>query len=101
MVGKVETFLALIEKHLPDLYEIFESARDSFGKSDESSTIKTVYEWIAETNFSREVLEKSAEELFVLRVGDVAWSDWGEPQRVIGTLKNLGVKMAWMHAVAA
>jgi hypothetical protein len=36
-----------------------------------------------------------------MRVGDVGWSDWGEPQRVLGTLTNLGVQTAWMQALAA
>ena len=47
------------------------------------------------------MLEKATEELYVLRVADVVWSDWGEPQRVLGTLANLGVQMDWMQAVAA
>jgi len=63
--------------------------------------IRAIYSWIGETNFSSEVLEKSAERLLVLRVGDVGWSDWGEPQRVIGSLDMLGIRPNWMQALAA
>lgn len=101
MVGKVKTFLNLFEKHLPDTFNIFTAAAKTFGTTNEKATVRSVYEWIAEINFSSEVLEKCTDELFVLRVGDVGWSDWGEPKRVIGTLAGLGVQTEWMQAVAA
>lgn len=101
MVGKVEMFLNLFKKHLPDLYKIFEAVSITFGTSAEFATLSALYGWILDTNFSSEVLEKASEELYVLRVGDVGWSDWGEPQRVLGTLANLGLQTEWMRAVAA
>ena len=101
MVGKVGTFLALVEKHLPALFKMFAASSAAFGTASEKATIRSLYAWINETNFSSEVLEKATEELYVLRVADVVWSDWGEPQRVLGTLANLGVQMDWMQAVAA
>lgn len=96
MVGRVAAFLELIEKRLPTLYRMFAAA----GSVDEISRIKTIYETIGEINFSDEVLAKSAEDLFVLRVGEVGWSDWGEPQRVLGTLKGLGVRLNLMPMAA-
>jgi mannose-1-phosphate guanylyltransferase len=101
MVGKVETFLALIEKQLPALYKMFAASSVTFGTAAEKATVRALYAWINETNFSSEVLEKATAELYVLRVSDVVWSDWGEPQRVLGTLNNLGLQPDWMQAVAA
>lgn len=96
MVGKVETFLNLFKKYLPDLFKLFEAVSITFGTSAEAATMRSLYGWILDTNFSSEVLEKSAEELYVLRVGDVGWNDLGEPQRVFGTLESLGVRTDWM-----
>ncbi|CAN5512169.1 mannose-1-phosphate guanylyltransferase [soil metagenome] len=96
MVGKVGTFLNLIEKHLPGLFKMFAASSNSFGTSAETATMRSLYAWINDVNFSSEVLEKAADELYVLRVSDVVWSDWGEPQRVLGTLENLGLQMDWM-----
>lgn len=101
MVGKVNAFLRMFQKRLPKMYRIFETAEAAIGKIEEATVIQSLYSHINETNFSSEVLEKSANELLVLRVGDVGWSDWGEPQRVIGTLDLLGVKPAWRQAIAA
>jgi hypothetical protein len=50
---------------------------------------------------SSEVLEQSAAKVFVMRVGQVGWSEWGEPHRVFGTLTDLGIRTKWMHALAA
>jgi mannose-1-phosphate guanylyltransferase len=101
MIGKVETFLSMFRKHLPDMYRIFEASGSVLGKAAERPTIRSIYDWINETNFSSAVLEKASGDLLVQRVGDVGWSDWGEPQRVVGTLSGLGVETDWMHAPAA
>ena len=101
MIGKVKTFLGLFQKHLPRLYWLFDDASVTFGTASETRSINSLYKLIDEINFSSEVLEKVSEELLVMRVGEVGWSDWGEPQRVLGTLTNLGVKPEWIQAIAA
>jgi mannose-1-phosphate guanylyltransferase len=100
MVGKVSTFLEVIKRELPDLYRMFKAVSVTFGSFAEKQTMRSLYAWIHETNFSSEVLEKCTNELYVLRVSDVTWSDWGEPQRVLGTLTDLGVQTDWMLAAA-
>ena len=101
MIGKVETFLAMFRERLPEMFRMFAAAGRLLGRREEAAFIRSIYSWINETNFSSEVLEKSADRLLVLRVGDVGWSDWGEPQRVLGTLSGLGVRPKWMQALAA
>lgn len=100
MVGKVSTFLEMFRKQLPELFRMFAASSKLFGTHQEAAIVRSIYSWIGETNFSGEVLEKSSGELLVMRVADVGWSDWGEPQRVLGTLTNLGVQPAWMRALA-
>lgn len=101
MIGSVRTFIEMFRKNLPDLYRMFKAASLAFGRTSEGEVIRAVYAWMEESNFSSQVLEKESDSLLVMRVGDVGWSDWGEPQRVLGTLTDLGIKMEWMQAVAA
>ena len=101
MVGKVGTFLEMFKQHLPQMFRMFTAAAKLFGTAKEGAVLKSIYAWIEETNFSTEVLERSSERLLVMRVADVGWSDWGEPQRVVGTLNNLGIHPEWMQALAA
>lgn len=100
MVGRVETFLNLFKKYLPDLFRMFSASSGTFGTSAEKPAMRSIYAWINEVNFSSEVLEKCMEELFVLRVDNVGWSDWGAPDRVLGTLSELGVRAEWMQRLA-
>lgn len=101
MVGRVSSFLEMFRQHLPGLFRTFEAASGLFGTEQEVSVVRSIYDWIGETNFSSEVLEKCAGELLVMRVANVGWCDWGEPERVIGTLNTLGVQPQWMQAMAA
>jgi mannose-1-phosphate guanylyltransferase len=101
MVGSVKAFIDMFREHLPEMFRMFSASAQVFGQPMEHAVIRSIYTWIADTNFSSEVLEKSAERLLVMRVGEVGWSDWGEPQRVVGTLTNLGIQAKWMQAMAA
>lgn len=101
MIGKVKTFLDMFARHLPDMYRMFAASSKLFGTHQEAAVVRSIYSWINETNFSSEVLEKESAHLLVMRVGDVGWSDLGEPQRVLGTLTSLGVRPAWMRSLAA
>jgi len=83
------------------MFRMFAASSQLFGTPQEMAVVSSIYAWINDINFSTEVLERSASELLVMRVGDVAWSDLGEPQRVLGTLQGLGVRAEWMQALAA
>jgi mannose-1-phosphate guanylyltransferase len=98
MIGKVSTFLDLFSERLPEMFRMFSASSRLFDTTQEAPVIRSIYSWIDETNFSSEVLEKSADKLLVMRVPDVGWSDLGEPQRVFGTLRNLGIQTEWMQA---
>ncbi len=100
MVGKVSAFLEIIKQKLPSLYHTFNYSKAVFNTPTEFSAINSLYSQISEINFSSEVLEKCVENLLVLSVTDTSWCDWGEPNRVLGTLSNLGVKADWMAATA-
>ena len=101
MVGKVSAFLDICKEHLPTMFRMFAAAAKQIGKADEAAVIRSVYSWIDETNFSSEVLERSVDRLMVMRIADVKWSDLGEPQRVVGTLENIGIQPEWLRAIAA
>lgn len=101
MIGRVDAFLAMFRAHMPELYRMFAVSKSVFGKQPEAAVVKSIYSWIPESNFSSGILEKATGKLMVMRVGDVGWCDWGEPHRVLGTLRNLGVQPAWAGALAA
>jgi mannose-1-phosphate guanylyltransferase len=92
MVGRVDALLKLTRTALPDLYAAFETITPTFETSAEHKAIAELYSHIGDSNFSHQVLAVRPEDLMVMRVGDVGWSDLGEPNRVLSTLARIGVQ---------
>ncbi len=69
MVGTPATFLRKIRRAAPDVYERFSLAAERIGTASEQRAVKAAYySQYAYTDFSRDVLEKSAEKLLVAPV---------------------------------
>ena len=92
MIGRVDALLKLIRLAVPELFDAFARTVPTFGGVAERKLMCEVYSKIRETNFSHEVLAARPEHLFVMRVGDVGWSDLGDPSRVFSTLSRLGIQ---------
>jgi mannose-1-phosphate guanylyltransferase len=88
MVGCVDALLRMTQAALPELYADFAGLAPRF----ETAALAGLYSRIDETNFSHEVLAQRPQDLAVMRVGDVGWSDLGEPSRVLTTLAQIGIQ---------
>jgi len=92
MVGHLRAFLNLIQETAPDLYRAFEPMMYG-GVTDEA--LESLYDSIASADFSKAVLSAGNPRLTVLNLGDVGWSDLGDPQRLIDTLSTHGIRSPW------
>ncbi len=92
MVGRVDALLKMTRTALPELVSQFASIMPTFETQAERKALHALYSKIQESNFSHEVLAARPEDLTVMRVGDVGWSDLGEPARVLATLAQMGVR---------
>lgn len=90
MVGRVDALLKMTRRALPDLFDAFTTVVPSFGTGTERFRVGSLYSKISESNFSHQVLAARCSDLAVMRVGDVGWSDLGEPSRLLSTL--VGIK---------
>lgn len=95
MVGRAQSFLRMIQRAVSPLYNKFAHLSSALNTIWEESSIRTLYSELTSTNFSRDVLTKRPEELAVLAVSEVGWSDWGAPQRVRSTLARMGIRAGW------
>ncbi|MGH9882474.1 MAG: hypothetical protein ACRD6N_13635, partial [Pyrinomonadaceae bacterium] len=93
MVGRVDSLLKMTKRALSELYDAFAEVAPTFGSEAEPSAIRELYSRISERNFSHEVLAMRPNDLAVMRVGEVGWSDLGEPARVLSTLSRMGIQM--------
>ncbi|MEQ1763184.1 MAG: sugar phosphate nucleotidyltransferase [Pyrinomonadaceae bacterium] len=101
MVGRAVAFLEMFRAHLKESFRMFDISKRMLCTNQEKPLMRAIYSWLPDSNFSSDVLEKATEMLMVKRVAEVGWSDLGEPQRVLGTLKDLGIKANWSPALAA
>jgi mannose-1-phosphate guanylyltransferase len=92
MVGRVDALLKMTRAALPELYAPFAATTPSFETTNEPGTLAALYSQIEDANFSHQVLAVRSDDLMVMRVGDVGWSDLGEPNRVLSTLARIGVQ---------
>ncbi|MBQ9137324.1 MAG: mannose-1-phosphate guanylyltransferase [Alistipes sp.] len=74
-VWKTQTILSAIEQHLPDMYQLFSSISDHYGKESEAAAIAEVFSQCRAISIDYGVME-CADNVYV-RSGDFGWSDIG------------------------
>jgi mannose-1-phosphate guanylyltransferase len=92
MVGCVDALLKMIRAAMPEMYAAFAAITPTFETASEHKALAALYSRIEDSNFSHQVLAVRPEDLMVMRVGDVGWSDLGEPNRVLSALARIGVQ---------
>lgn len=83
----------MIGRATPDLYDGFIAIRSNFNTALEERKIPLLYEQLFSVNFSQEVLAVRPQDLAVLSVSEVGWSDLGEPNRVLTTLSSFDIEV--------
>lgn len=99
LVTKVETLWKSGWLCFPDIMERFEQLRRSIGTPAEGTTLQAIYRDMPSRNFSRQMLQPLADQLGVMELNDVLWSDWGRPERIVETLELLGKTPVFPTAV--
>jgi mannose-1-phosphate guanylyltransferase len=101
MVSSARGLLEVIEKALPHLCRAFAKLGTIFGTRKEASKVDRLYQDLAESNFSHQVLALCPERLAVLKVTGIKWSDLGEPRRVLACLSVAGLQPHWATTAIA
>lgn len=92
MVGRVDALLKMTRAAMPEMYAAFAAITPTFETRAHDKALAELYSHIEDSNFSHQVLAMRPEDLMVMKVGDVGWSDLGEPNRVLSTLARIGVQ---------
>jgi mannose-1-phosphate guanylyltransferase len=98
MVGRAGAFLDLIRSGAPEVFEAFSPLWDKAGSKDEASIVQTLYESLPTVDLSKSVLSAVPERLGVFCLGDVGWSDLGDPRRLLEVLSRSGEGNTWVTA---
>ena len=92
MVGCVDALLKMTRAAMPELYTALAAITPTFETANEHKALAALYSSIDDSNFSHQVLAVRPEDLMVMRVGEVGWSDLGEPNRVLSALARIGLQ---------
>lgn len=92
IVGRVDALLKMTRTALPEMHTAFAAITPTFGTTSEHRALAELYSQIEDANFSHQVLAVRPADLMVMKVGDVGWSDLGEPNRVLSTLARMGMQ---------
>ncbi len=95
MVFRVKTFMHLVEVSAPRLHSSFQRILDSIGSPFEQSTIEEIYRNLEPVNLSKDLLEifdsHSENQLSVISMKGVYWSDWGSEDRILSDLESFNL----------
>ncbi|OGL09847.1 MAG: hypothetical protein A3I14_19650 [Candidatus Rokubacteria bacterium RIFCSPLOWO2_02_FULL_73_56] len=100
LVARVPALAALVRSAAPDLASAFAAVQPAIGTGEEAPALEALYATLPPVGFSDRVLATRPANLAVLPVQGLAWSDWGQPARVLATLGRLGIRPAWAGRVA-
>ncbi len=93
--ARVETLWKLGRRWLPEVTSLFESLHDAIGLAVEGAMIDSIYRAMPVRNFSSDLLAHCTDQIAVVELKGVIWSDWGKPKRIADTVVRLGIKPAF------
>ena len=100
MLCRARTLIEAIRRALPDLIARLARIRPFVDTPAEARAIEHAYRLSSTANFSQTVLVPSPARLAVSCLPALAWSDWGTPERVIQTLRRMGLSPQWLRELA-
>jgi mannose-1-phosphate guanylyltransferase len=100
LVGHLTAFVRAARNTVPDLLESLTVAAAFLGTRYEAEILGATYQKLRATDFSRALLAGRPEALLTLPVRGVYWSDWGNPDRILQTLRRFDRRPRWLPAYA-
>ncbi len=100
MAGAAEAFLRMARVRHPNLVATLQEASRWIDTSAEREAFAAAYRRLRPMNFSRDILEPGRDGLMVQAVRGITWSDWGEPDRILQTIRQFDRRPKWLPARA-
>jgi mannose-1-phosphate guanylyltransferase len=96
--ANVELLWTLGRQCLPDMMPFFERLSQAIGGPKEGQVLEAIYRDMPVKNISSDLLQHVPEQLAVVELTGVLWSDWGKPERIIETLRRIDRQPAFSLA---
>ena len=100
LAGRLEAFLRSARAAMPEILEPLVTAAAFLGTRSEGEVLAATYRELRTTNVSRTLLAGRPEDLLVLPARGIYWSDWGDAQRILRTLRRFDRRPGWLPVYA-
>jgi mannose-1-phosphate guanylyltransferase len=100
LAGGVDGFLSLAEAGVPEALTPLRAIAPSLGTPAERAALRQAYKHLKSTNLSRALLARHPEALLVLAARGISWCDWGDPDRIVRSLRRFNRRPAWLPVYA-
>jgi mannose-1-phosphate guanylyltransferase len=100
LAGGVDTFLGLAATAVPEILTPLRAIAALLGTPAEAAALAQAYRHLPSTNLTRALLERHPEVLLVLAARGVFWCDWGDPERIVRSLRRFDRQPVWLPAYA-
>lgn len=101
LAARVDTLWAMGGQCFPEMMALFEKYANAVGTPNEQSVLEAIYEVMPSRSFSHHLLERLPNQVAVMELTGVLWSDWGRPERIVETLQRIGKQPAFPRAQVA
>src|SRR3990172_8535856 len=97
--GRGAALWALGWRCLPEIMPAFVRLREALRAGGDDTVLEDIYRTLPARDFSSDVLQRASDRLRVLEMNGVWWSDWGRPERILETLRELERPAAFPEAL--
>lgn len=100
LAGAVDAFLALAEIGLPEVLTPLRAVAPCLGTPAQAAGLAQAYRHLRATNLSQALLARHPEALTVQAARGITWCDWGDPGRIIRSLRRINNHPVWLPVYA-
>jgi mannose-1-phosphate guanylyltransferase len=95
VASKVSALWALGWRYLPEIMPPFVRFWETLRAGGGDTVLEELYQDLPSRDLSYHLLQRAPQRLRVVELGGVRWSDWGRPERILETLRELGLPAAF------
>lgn len=98
MAGHLNAYLSLAAAWVPEILGPLRAADDPHATPVHALALHKAYRNMRATNLSEAVLARHPDGLMVVAARGICWSDWGDPDRILRTLRRFAWCPEWLPA---
>lgn len=98
LAGRLDAYFHWAEAGVSEVLNPLHAIATCLDTPAEAAALAAAYRHLPSTSFSHALLTRHPEALLVLAARNVYWSDWGDPDEVVHTLRRFELHPTWLRA---